>query len=75
MAFKASAQAFAVLAIALAGSPALAHQGTYGHVCGPRAEACRHSNYKACTVGDNCAADLKVEQPLRDDWPNDLILD
>ena len=74
MSFKTSAQVFAVLAIALAGSPALAREDTYGHVCGPRAEACRHSSYEACTVGDNCAADLKVAHPSRNDWPNDLIL-
>jgi hypothetical protein len=72
---KALANVFAVVAVLMAASPALARHEMREHACDPRVESCRYPSFSSCVAGQNCMSDLRAPDANSDAWPNNLILD
>jgi hypothetical protein len=66
---------FAVAAVLVAGSPALAHRDMGYRTCDPRAETCRAPSFETCVAGQNCMSHQRAPDTNSDAWPNNLILD
>jgi hypothetical protein len=66
---------FAVAAVLLAGSPALAHRDMGYRACDPRVESCRAPSFETCVAGQNCTSHLRAPDTNSGAWPNNLILD
>jgi hypothetical protein len=72
---KALTNAFAVVAVLMAASPAFARHEMREHVCDPRVESCRAPSFDSCFLGQNCGPRRPATDTNSNAWPNDLFLD